>query len=54
MRDQRGNSIHGRRIRKGINVTINHEMFGECIYTIRTMKREIVVEKEDDMRGLGI
>ena len=54
MRDQRGNSVHGRRIRKGRNVTIDHEMFGECIYTIRTMKREIVVVKEANMRGLGI
>ena len=52
--DQRGISVHGRRLHKGRNVTIDLEMFGECIYNIRTMKREIIVVKEADMRKLGI
>ena len=39
---------------KGTSVTIDLEMFGECIQAIRTMKREIVVVKEVDMRVLGI
>ena len=52
--DQRGINVHGRRLLKGTSVTIDPEMFGECIQTMRTMKREIVVVKEVDMRGLGI
>ena len=52
--DQRGINVHGRRLRKGTSVTVDHEMFGECIQIIRTMKREIVVVKEVDTRGLGI
>ena len=52
--DQRGINVHGRRLRKGTSVTINHEMFRKCIQTIRTMKREILIVKETNMRGLGI
>ena len=50
----RENKVHGRRIIKGTCVTIDPKMFGECIQTMRTMKREIVVVKEVDMRRLGI
>ena len=42
----KGVNVNGRRSRVGIGVTFDHEMFEECVETMRTLKNELETIKE--------
>ena len=52
--DQRGVNICGRKKPEGTQVTINCEMFEECIQTMRTLKNELAVVNEAQQRGYAV
>ena len=50
----RGVNVHGRRQCVGARVTIDREMFEECVHTMRTLKNELAAMKEAQQQGFII
>ena len=50
----RGVHVHGRIQRGGAMVSLNHEMFAECVHTMRTLKNELATMKEAQRKGFTL